>query len=325
MKQKIAKNHAIIYPPGFLSAYFTNFVSQSLQADKMAAFNFTSPEHEPAYLSHDSMSWRVFKNPVTLFVGGMSAVLMELSEPRIRTASWESGGLRNDPAGRLRRTGLTTLAGVYAPKSQFKLHVNRINAIHGKIEGVTPSGQKFRANDPELLSWVHNTSTYGFIKAARQYAYQFDDKQADIFIQEQKQSASHFGATNPASNLGQIQDYLTSACNDKNGTLKIQEHPVLGEFLELTRTAPIFLPQFRWLQGLFLKAAVDIIPPDIRQKTGLSNSFGLNSGQRVLVRELGKLGDCLFLPTHPAIQSCRRLGLPENYLFEPEPDSNTPV
>ena len=35
------------------------------------------------------MSWRVFKNPLSLFIGGITAVIMELAEPRVRTGVWE--------------------------------------------------------------------------------------------------------------------------------------------------------------------------------------------------------------------------------------------
>jgi uncharacterized protein (DUF2236 family) len=30
----------------------------------------------------------VFKNPVTLFIGGVGAVLLELAEPRVRDGVW---------------------------------------------------------------------------------------------------------------------------------------------------------------------------------------------------------------------------------------------
>jgi uncharacterized protein (DUF2236 family) len=31
----------------------------------------------------------VFKNPLSLFIGGVTAVIMELAEPRVRTGVWE--------------------------------------------------------------------------------------------------------------------------------------------------------------------------------------------------------------------------------------------
>jgi hypothetical protein len=43
-------------------------------------FDFAAPAGEPALAAPDSVSWRVFKNPVTLFIGGVGAVLLELAE-----------------------------------------------------------------------------------------------------------------------------------------------------------------------------------------------------------------------------------------------------
>jgi hypothetical protein len=56
-------------------------------------------------VSPDSISWRVFKNPLSLFIGGAAAVIMELAEPRVRTGVWEHTAFRVDPIRRLRRTG----------------------------------------------------------------------------------------------------------------------------------------------------------------------------------------------------------------------------
>jgi len=51
--------------------------------------DFLRPSGEAALVSPDSVSWRVFKNPLSLFIGGVAAVIMELAEPRVRTGVWE--------------------------------------------------------------------------------------------------------------------------------------------------------------------------------------------------------------------------------------------
>ena len=47
--------------------------------------DFSKPIGEPAPVSRDSVSRRVFKNPLSLFIGGVTAVIMELAEPRVHT------------------------------------------------------------------------------------------------------------------------------------------------------------------------------------------------------------------------------------------------
>ena len=63
--------------------------------------DFSRPTGEAALVSPDSVSWRVFKNPISLFIGGVTAVIMELAEPRVRTGVWEHTNFRTDPIRRL--------------------------------------------------------------------------------------------------------------------------------------------------------------------------------------------------------------------------------
>ncbi|WP_352838543.1 oxygenase MpaB family protein [Mesorhizobium sp. M0296] len=51
--------------------------------------DFLIPQGEPALLPPNSVSWRIFKNPIALFIGGVTAVLLELAEPRVRDAIWQ--------------------------------------------------------------------------------------------------------------------------------------------------------------------------------------------------------------------------------------------
>ena len=81
------------------------------------AIDFTQPKDEPALLAPDSVSWRIFKNPVALFVGGVAAVILELAEPAVRTGVWEHSSFRIDPVRRLQRTGLAAMVTVYGAEA----------------------------------------------------------------------------------------------------------------------------------------------------------------------------------------------------------------
>jgi hypothetical protein len=45
--------------------------------DDQPSADFLHPVGEAALVSPDSISWRVFKNPLSLFIGGVAAVIME--------------------------------------------------------------------------------------------------------------------------------------------------------------------------------------------------------------------------------------------------------
>ena len=58
-----------------------------LDPGDQSSVDFSRPTGEPALVSPELVSWRVFKNPVSLFIGGVTAVIMELAEPGVRTVS----------------------------------------------------------------------------------------------------------------------------------------------------------------------------------------------------------------------------------------------
>lgn len=95
-------------------------LQSSLEAATQALFDrgdqssvdFLRPTGEAALVTPDSVSWRVFKNPLSLFIGGVTAVIMELAEPRVRAGVWEHTTFRVDPIRRLRRTGLAAMVTV---------------------------------------------------------------------------------------------------------------------------------------------------------------------------------------------------------------------
>ena len=131
--------------------------------------DFTAPVGAPALFAPDSVTWRVMKNPVALTIGGIAAVILELAEPRVRTGVWEHTSFRRDPVTRMKRTGMAAMVTIYAPAEKARAMIAGIVRAHGRIEGVTPAGAPYRANDEELLTWVQATAGYGFVEAYNRF------------------------------------------------------------------------------------------------------------------------------------------------------------
>src|SRR6266571_841609 len=115
-----------------------------------SSIDFLRPVGEAALVSPESVSWRVFKNPISLFIGGVTAVIMELAEPRVRTGVWEHTSFRVNPMLRLRRTGFAAMVTIYGPRSAAEAMIARIRRMHDAVAGRTASGKPYRVNDPEL-------------------------------------------------------------------------------------------------------------------------------------------------------------------------------
>src|SRR5207245_3307825 len=128
---------------------------QLLQGDSPIQQDFGLPKNEPALIAADSVSWMVFKNPLALLVGGVTAVVLELAERRVRTGVWEHTSFRKRPMDRLQRTGFAAMMTVYGPRSRAESMINRVARLHEGVRGHTPDGRTYCAADPELATWVH--------------------------------------------------------------------------------------------------------------------------------------------------------------------------
>src|SRR5262245_21442530 len=157
--------------------------------------DFLLPIGGAALVSAESVSWRVFKNPLSLFIGGVTAVIMELAEPRVRTGLWEHTTFRLDPIRRLRRTGLAAMVTIYGARSTAGPMIARIRRMHEMVAGTTASGEAYRANDSELLNWVQGTAAYGFLQAYHMYVQPLSSSERDRYYAEGVPAASLYGAT----------------------------------------------------------------------------------------------------------------------------------
>ena len=269
--------------------------------------DFLRPAGEAALVSADSVSWRVFKNPLSLVIGGVAAVIMELAEPRVRTGIWEHTTFRIDPIRRLRRTGLAALVTIYGARGTAEAMIARIRRMHDRVAGSTPAGKAYRANDPELLNWVQGTAAYGFLQAYHAYVRPLSDLERDRYYVEGTLAASLYGASASASEAA-LEMRFEAMAN------QLERSDILFEFLAIMRAAPILPLPLRPVQPLLIQAAIDLTPHWLRTIVGLTDD-GLNAWAAGVVRQIGAFADRLVLESSPAVQACRRMGLSANYLY----------
>ena len=269
--------------------------------------DFLRPLGEAALVSPDSVSWRVFKNPLSLFIGGVAAVIMELAEPRVRTGVWEHTTFRIDPIRRLRRTGLAAMVTIYGARGMAEAMIARVRRMHDKVAGSTPAGKAYRATDPELLNWVQGTAAYGFLQAYHAYVRPLSDLERDRYYAEGTLAASLYGAS-AATSEAALEMRFEAMAN------QLERSDILFEFLAIMRSAPILPLPLRPVQPLLIRAAIDLTPYWLRRIVGLTD-HGLDAWEAGVVRQIGALADRIVLETNPAVQACRRMRLSANYLY----------
>jgi uncharacterized protein (DUF2236 family) len=295
--------------PAFVARQIGALAEAVLPDPGASAFDFARPRGEPALTAPESVHWRVFKNPVSLYIGGVAAVILELAEPRVRTGVWQHSGFRIDPVKRMRSTGAAAMISIYGPRSAAEALIAKVVARHETVRGVTPAGEPYAANDPELRAWVLGTTGYGFGGAYSRYVRPLTGEEIDRLYVESHPAAKLYGLEKPLSSRAEL-DALFDAMKGR-----LEPSPIVQEFLHIMRTAPAMPRALRPLQAMFVRAAIDITPAWAQGRLGL-DGLGLRPGEEALIRQLGAAADRIPLPSSPAVQSCLRLGLPSDWLYQ---------
>ena len=95
---------------------------------------------------------------------------------------------------------------------------------------------------------------------------------------------------------------------------RLERSDIVLEFLAIMRSAPILPMLLRPAQHLLVRAAVDLTPRWVRTLLGL-NGHGLHDWEAEAIRQAGAFADRLVLESNPAVQACRRMRLPADYLY----------
>jgi uncharacterized protein (DUF2236 family) len=261
----------------------------------------------------------VFSNPVSLYIGGIAAVLLELGEPRVRAGVWDNSDFKKSPGRRMRRTGAAALVTVFAARSELEVLAARVNALHAKIAGHTPEGQRYRANDPDLLLWVQATASFAFLSAYMRFVRPLTASQKDRYYAEAAEGARLYGVVNPPRSDAERRRLFDSVAS------RLTPSPVLHDFLRIVRHEPILPRPLRLVQGLIVRAALSIVPDRVRHSLGLAREPRATTSDEVLVRLFARTAGALKVPTSPWALAAQRLQLPPNYLqLNPAPGGGNP-
>jgi uncharacterized protein (DUF2236 family) len=272
--------------------------------------DFLRPAGAPALYAPDSLAWQIFKNPASLFIGGITAVLLELGEERVRSGVWNHSIFATDPITRMRRTGLATHVSVYAPVPVAEKLIGAVVRMHERVEGRTPRGTPYRANEPELLNWVQCTASYGFMEAYAMFCRPLTDEQRDQHYSESQASARLFLATGAPRSLREQREQFEAMRSH------LEPHPIVFEFLEIVKRAPALPWPLRAMQPMMIRAGIAVLPQWVIGRLELDGKqWQLRDWERRLLQRLGAWLERVPIPMSPPVLSCKRMGLPAGYLY----------
>jgi len=238
-----------------------------------AVFNDQARGERPVLRSDEAlfpaqaMIWRVHGDVVSMMVGGMAALLLQMLHPAVLAGVWDHSNFRADMLGRLRRTARFIAVTTYGERGAALAAIERVRAIHGRIAGVLPDGTPYRADDPALLAWVHLSEAWCFLAAWQTYGdHRLTPDQADRYFAEFSTIGSALGAAPLPSDRVGTDRALHAMRPDLRSDGRTRE--VARLLIGQTPSSPLAIP----LQRFAVQAAVDLLPDWARRLHGLPAS-----------------------------------------------------
>ncbi|MGY0065504.1 oxygenase MpaB family protein [Streptomyces sp. QTS137] len=191
----------------------------------------------------------------SMFIGGLSALLLQSLHPLAMAAVAGHSGFRGDPWGRLQRTSTFLAMTTYGPADSAQRAVDRVRAVHETVHGTTSDGQEYRAADPHLLCWVHIAEVDSFLRAHQRFgARPLDAADCDAYVEDMARVAIALGVPDPPANRAELTDRLDAYRSELRATPEARS---TARFLLLNPPVPVFA---RLPYGALAAGAVSLLP-----------------------------------------------------------------
>jgi uncharacterized protein (DUF2236 family) len=178
--------------------------------------------------------------------------------------------------------------------------------MHAKVKGETDDGRAYVASDHDLLLWVQATASWAFLHAYHRYAEPLSQAERDRFYAEAKPGAALYGVEAPPASEAEMQALMTRMRPE------LESSTVIDELIAILRTAEILPLPLRPMQKLGVRAAIDLLPPEMRRQLGLAGQTQ-RPAERMLLKLLARAAARFELPSSPARQAEARLAAGGNY------------
>lgn len=244
----------------------------------------------------DSVTWRIHRDP-SLLLGGLRSLIIQALHPLAMAGVDQHSDFKVDPWGRLRRTAEYVVETTFGDTATAEAAGARVRAVHRHISGVDPhTGLGYRADDPELLAWVHNVEVHSMLTGYRRFAGRLTDTDADTYVSEMTRAAELVGLRpdDVPHDLGTLREVLRAA--------PLTVTPAARAGLRMILSPPMPLPLRPLWAMIPGAAAVSLLPRRVRAAYGLPWVSPADQAVRVPVSVLFR-SLRLVLPESPAVRA----------------------
>jgi uncharacterized protein (DUF2236 family) len=225
------------------------------------------------YFGPESIIRRLGNTPVTPFLGGGPAVLLQVAHPLVACGVVEHSGYDRDLWRRLFRTLRALYLVAFGDKAEAERAGDAVRAAHAHVHGATttqlgpfPPGTRYSASDPELMLWVHATLVEGSLAAYERFVSPLTGDEREQYYGEMAVMAELFG-TPPGvlpRSYREFREYFDAQIASDTITVTAPAREVARVILATPLPAPL-----RVLAPAHRLSTACILPPRLRREYGL--------------------------------------------------------
>lgn len=216
---------------------------------------------------------RLGNSPVTPFLGGGAAVLLQVAHPLVACGVIEHSGYDRDLWRRLTRTLRALYLITFGDRAEAEHAGDVVRAVHAGVHGRISTqlgpfqaGTRYSASDPELMLWVHATLVHGSLAAYERFVEPLTPEERERYHDEMNLVAVLFGT--PAEVLpadySEFRAYFEAQVRSDEITVTAPAREVAKVILAAHLPAPL-----RLLAPAHRLATARILPARLRAEYGL--------------------------------------------------------
>jgi uncharacterized protein (DUF2236 family) len=230
-----------------------------------------------------SACWKVHGDFTSMMVGGITALLMQMLHPGALAGVWDHSNFRHDMSGRLKRTAHFIAGTTYGDRAEAQAYIDKVRSIHAKVAGTLPDGTPYKADDPDLLTWVHVAEVSAFLAAyMRCRDPAFPVQEQDRYFRETAEIARRLGADGVPQSRAEIDAYFRAQRPNLRYDHRTRE--VAQALLSQSAPSPAAGPAM----ALAFDAAKDLLPDWAARMHGFRLSPPRRAVARAGIQALGR-------------------------------------
>jgi uncharacterized protein (DUF2236 family) len=168
---------------------------------------------DPGLFGPGSLVWRVHRDR-SFPLAAVRSLMVQALHPLAMAGVAQHSDWKRDPFGRMAATGGYILTVTYGDTAAAQSAAARVRAIHTHVRGTDDvTGLDYRAEDPDLLLWVHAGMVDSIAHVVQRYGRGLTPGEADRYVAEMVRFAEIVGvpAEQVPTTVQGMREYLDSA------------------------------------------------------------------------------------------------------------------